>query len=65
MHTRTFALILRLLALAVFLVGALHLALGVRAGEKLHASALLPPAATAVNTPALIIRAVALLTEAL
>ena len=31
MHTRTFALILRLLALAVFLVGALHLALGVRA----------------------------------
>jgi hypothetical protein len=43
MHTRTFALILRLLALAVFLVGALHLALGVRADVLLGAKV---PAAT-------------------
>ena len=43
MHTRTFALVLRLLALTVFLVGALHLALGVRADVLLGAKA---PAAT-------------------
>src|SRR5829696_95213 len=43
MHTPTFALILRLLALTVFLVGALHLALGVRADVLLGAKA---PAAT-------------------
>jgi len=39
MHTRTFALVLRLLALIVFLVGALHLALGVRADVLLGAEA--------------------------
>jgi hypothetical protein len=43
MHTRTFALILRLLALTVFLVGALHLALGVQADVLLGAKV---PAAT-------------------
>ena len=43
MHTRTFALILRLLAHTVFLIGALHLALGVRADVLLGAKV---PAAT-------------------
>ena len=47
MHTRIFALVLRLLALIVFVVGALHLALGVRAdvllGAKVPAAAIADP----------------------
>ena len=47
MHTRTFALVLRLLAFIVFLVGALHLVLGVRAevllGAKVSAAVIADP----------------------
>jgi hypothetical protein len=49
MHTRNLALVLRILAFVVFLVGALHLALGVRADVLLGARA---PAA-AITDPTL------------